>query len=75
MDHQLATYKVMAMGVVPHQNTCNKSNIKNTKEKQQHMVNGSNVGNTTCNTNNAMNQHWHQQCNELVVTQKNVTNQ
>jgi hypothetical protein len=51
----------MAMGVVPHQNTCNKSNIKNTKEKQQHMVNGSNVGNTTGNTNNAMNQHWHQQ--------------
>jgi hypothetical protein len=59
----------MALGVVSHQNTCNKSNIKNTKEKQ-HMVNGSNVGNTTGNTNNAMNQHHHQQCNELVVTQK-----
>jgi hypothetical protein len=57
MDHQLATYKVMALGVVSHQNTCNKSNIKNTKEKQQHMVNGSNVGNTMGNTNNAMNQH------------------
>jgi hypothetical protein len=32
-------------------------------------MNGSNVVNTTGNTNNVMNQHQHQQCNELAVTQ------
>jgi hypothetical protein len=61
MDHQFTTCKVMAMKVVPHQNTCNEHAtrvITNNANEQQHQHMGEwfvwVLGNMM-NTNNVMN--------------------